>query len=109
MQATTDRLPAAEPLHCTDAGNAERFVRDHGARVRYDHTRERWLLWTGSQWAEDATEEVLLLARETARRIPAEALQASDQEQYERILKWALRSEAATRLRAMIDTINGRR
>jgi len=88
----------------TDAGNGERFVAACGADVRYDHQRQRWLLWTGSHWAEDQVGEAMQLAIRTARQIPAEALRCPDALEYERLLKWALRSEGLAKLRAMLET-----
>ena len=46
-----------EPL--TEAGAAERFARLYGDVVRFDHRRQRWLLWEGHRWAPDADAEIL--------------------------------------------------
>ena len=35
------RLQELVPFPLTDAGNAEVFAKEHGSRVRYDHTRQR--------------------------------------------------------------------
>ncbi|MFN2444086.1 MAG: hypothetical protein ABR606_00635, partial [Vicinamibacterales bacterium] len=37
----------------TEAAVAERFARRHGDDVRFDHRRQRWLLWQGNRWAPD--------------------------------------------------------
>ena len=51
----------------TDAGNAEVFAEEHSNRFRYDHTRQKWLVWNGKHWAADETGESDRAALETAR------------------------------------------
>jgi hypothetical protein len=48
----TDSL-AQYPL--SDAGNAEAFVEMFGDLVRYDHARNRWLVWTSTAGAPTTT------------------------------------------------------
>jgi putative DNA primase/helicase len=51
-----------------DAGNALRFVLDHGRHARYAHGRG-WFVWTGQRWAIDGDGAVTRLAESTATRI----------------------------------------
>jgi len=37
----------------TELGNAQRFARMHGSRMRYVHTWRKWLLWDGQRWRRD--------------------------------------------------------
>src|SRR2546430_9516585 len=39
------------------SGNAEVFAEEHSNRFRYDHTRQKWLVWNGKHWAADETGE----------------------------------------------------
>ena len=48
----------------TDAGNAELLARRYGDRLRFDHSRQRWLVWREHWWGEDADGETLRLALE---------------------------------------------
>jgi len=84
----------------TDVGNAQRFAARHAARVRFCHTRGAWLLWDGTRWKPDDTEQVLTLATDTVRGIYREA--ATLGQGREELAKHAVRSERAERLTAML-------
>lgn len=104
--AAPEWAPQGEPTTAahypeTDAGNAELFAFLHGDRVRYDHGRARWLIWDRHRWAPDATGELVRLAIDTARtRMKA----ASDLygEARDRAYKWAVGSESAAKIEAML-------
>jgi putative DNA primase/helicase len=83
---THDRVKTVEPpqksdndlaaelakLGETDSDNAERFARRFGGKAM--HTPGRgWLVYDGSRWRPDELSQVVELAKETARRIAAEA------------------------------------
>lgn len=94
-------LPAGE--HLTDLGNARRLVAQHGQNLRYCHPWNKWLIWNGKYWEIDNTGAVLRLAKETVRSIYAEASAEPDDRQRQRIVDHALRSESASRIRAMVS------
>src|SRR5437762_12424563 len=48
--ANRERLRRLQSLHTTDAGNAEAFAFLHGHEFRYDHSRDKWLVWNGRLW-----------------------------------------------------------
>jgi putative DNA primase/helicase len=86
----------------TDAGNADAFATLHGERCRYDHTKEKWLIWNDRFWAEDKDGEADRAALDTAReRLSAAALIKHDQVRNEGV-KWALRSESVHARRATL-------
>lgn len=91
----------------TDLGNAERFVAMYGQRVRFDHTRESWLLWTGSKWQYDETRRIETLVAETVRSIYSEAEKLSESEDRKRLAKWATDSESLNRRWAAEATARG--
>ena len=62
----------------TEAGAAERFARIHGADVRYDWRRLRWLLWQGHRWMPDDDSAVTRLGIEFSRGWQREALDLPD-------------------------------
>lgn len=46
----------------SDFGNGEHFIDMYGANVKYVDGRERWVIWDGSQWNYDKSEEMSGLA-----------------------------------------------
>jgi putative DNA primase/helicase len=87
---------------CTDLGNAERLVDRCASLVRYDHVGARWLVWDGTRWVIDRTDQVGRLAKETVRGIRDEASRAGH-ERRRRLLVHALASESDVRIRAMLS------
>jgi putative DNA primase/helicase len=102
LTPTPDDALAAFPH--TDAGNAERLVHYAGGLVRYA-PGVGWLLWTGTHWAPDPSELVLRIALDTIRAtaVTAELIRARGDDLGERLHKHARSSEAAGKLRAMLD------
>jgi putative DNA primase/helicase len=98
-------LGATEPDEAptsTDAGNAIRFARRHGAGARYCYEWQSWLLWTGTHWQRDAGAGIMRLAKETARAIYREATLAPGEDARRRLVAWAARSESEPGLRRML-------
>ncbi len=101
--ATDERAARVQHLPPrTDAGNAELFARLLKDKLRFDHHRKRWLVWAGHWWTEDREGAILRLAKSVV-RLRAEIAdriytgKAQDEE-----WKWAKRSEARSRLEAML-------
>ncbi len=88
--------------HNTDDGNALRLVAQHGDRIRYVFEHRRWLAWDGKRWAPDATGAVERYAKATVRRMYAEASKLEDDDARKRMVKWAIQSESAGRIDAML-------
>lgn len=85
----------------TDLGNAERLVRRHGHQLR--HVRAwGWLVWDGKRWLRDTTGEVERLAKATVRSIYAEAKDATNADDREKIAKHAVASERRQLIAAMM-------
>jgi putative DNA primase/helicase len=51
----------------TDTGNAEAFSLLFGHRLKYNHSRKRWMVWNGLHWVPDADGEAERAAIDTAR------------------------------------------
>lgn len=96
-------IRAGEGRPLTDLGNAERFARQFSSEVRYVEGIG-WHTWDGARWARDGSRHVERLAHETVRSLTAEAEAARDADpaSWREILRHAMRSEDATRLRAML-------
>ena len=100
----------------TDWGNAQRFVRLHGDRMRYSWEWGKWLVWTGKLWDHKRDDllwqyakSVALDIHEEAARRGARAMQEPDpvrrqqlMDAAENVKKWAQTTEKADRLRSMI-------
>jgi putative DNA primase/helicase len=115
----------------TDLRNAERLIERHGQDLRYVATWGKWMAWDGRRWRVDDTGAVARAAAETVRAMVAEALEgvtplrreldeataAPDGEDKdrrinvarrklasaERLFQWAVSSQNASRLRAMLE------
>jgi putative DNA primase/helicase len=98
-------LPRAEAPapHCTDLGNSERFVRQHGADVRYCWLWKSWLQWTGIRWERDPGDGVRERAKTTARRLYKEAARLEDTQERKTLAAWATRTEQEKLQRAMLS------
>jgi putative DNA primase/helicase len=85
----------------TDVGNAKRFAKRHGDKIRYVHLWQKWLVWDGKRWRIDDSGEVERLVKETIRAMFVEAAALSGKER-EELLKHAMKSEHEQRVKAMI-------
>lgn len=103
-KSISKKEPVVLDEHLTDLGNARRFVTQHEARVRSVMVhRHPWLIWDGRRYAPDTTGEVERMAKQTVRSLYAEASQSGDEEQQDQILKHAVKSESAGKIRALIE------
>lgn len=91
---------ASFPL--TDMGNAQRLVAQFGHGLRYCHAWGKWLVWDGRRWKIDETGGVVRCAKETVRAIFEEAATCEHDEQAKALAKYALKSQAEARIKAMI-------
>jgi P4 family phage/plasmid primase-like protien len=93
--------PAPADDHYTDMGNAARFARAYRDRVR--HSGGGWLVWDGKRWVPDEDGTVKRLAKQIVREMYREATDVQDEGRRQRLIAWAVKSEAHARLSAMID------
>ena len=89
--------------HSTDLGNAQRLCRLFGERLRYVYSWGAWLIWDGTRWVKDDTGAIDRLARETVRTMYTEAADIDDSGTRKALGRWALVSESASKLSAMVD------
>ena len=96
---------AGDPdLHIlNDTMNAQLIVRLFGNILRYDHRRERFLIWNTHRWQPDNNGKVFRLAIEAARARYQDAANIGDLKERERIANWAISSENRGRLEAAIS------
>ncbi len=104
--------PPSEPSHdcpeearsfaLTDAGNAEWFAQLYGDDLRYDHARNRWLVWEGHSWAPDADGEIYRRAKEAARERFHSSVKIDDLNLRGKTAEFAVRSESRQKLDACL-------
>jgi P4 family phage/plasmid primase-like protien len=84
-----------------EVGFRARFVLEHGENVRYDHSRNKWLLWNGRRWKEDKDKKVQEFALKTLRNIHKEA--GGDFEEAAKLAKFAREMSKAQKVSAMLS------
>jgi len=94
---------ASTSFHLTDSGNAQRLVALHGNDLRYCYGRGRWFAWDGKHWAVDESGAVIRKAKDTIRRLYADASKLTDSAERKAVAQWAVRSESDHLLRSMVS------
>jgi putative DNA primase/helicase len=89
----------------TDVGNAERFVRQHGAYSRYCYPLRSWFVCNegSSIWERCPGNRVMQLGKAAVMSLYDEARREADDEQRTKLAAHAVKSESAQRLQALID------
>ncbi len=95
-------LAGLADLPTTDAGQGEAIAALYAERLRYDHTRARWLCWDQVRWQPDQDGEPARLALTTARQRLAAAARVEDEEKRKRLAKWAIGAESDYRIRCAL-------
>lgn len=112
-----EQAPAEANL--TDCGNGVRLIKWRGADMRFCHPWKKWLCWDGIRWREDSIAQAQAWAKQTVRGLFAWAKSQIDElaqlaadgddeakdklTAVKEILNWALKSQAAQRIHAMLD------
>jgi len=86
----------------TDLGNAEAFASRHADKLRFVKDRKRWLVWHKGRWRLDESGAAERAAKETVRSLMRAALELEGNEGQKAAIKWALRSQAEQRVRALL-------
>lgn len=110
VEDVTDALLASDPstqlkpnvLNLTDSGNAEYFAALYGSDARYDHRRQRWLLFHQHRFHQDDDAEIRRRAKATMRRRFQDAGALEDLHERARLARWAIASESRARLDALL-------
>jgi putative DNA primase/helicase len=86
----------------SDLGNARRLVAQHGQDLRYSYRQKAWYVWDGRVWAEDFAGEVERRAKDVIRGLYQEAGRTPDLEERKRLAQFALKSEEARKIIAIV-------
>lgn len=100
--ATVIQALGPKMFHNSDAGNARRLVWHHGEYIRYVWEWKRWVIWDGKRWAEDKTQRIEGLAKETVSTIFKEAATLQDAKERDDLWKWGILSEKHSNITAMV-------
>jgi putative DNA primase/helicase len=101
MGTRPESTPRTKWQH-TDVGNAQRLVATHGADIRWVSRWKTWIVWDGRRWRRDENGEVERRAKSVVRDMYLDAAKAPE-DQRAALAGHAMRSEAAGRIRAMIE------
>ena len=101
--AAAARVAAAGDLRTTDKGNAERLTRQFAGELRYSHPMKKWFHWTGVKWQEDMQAMAGRRALEVVQNIYTEASNADTRDARQALSEWAVQSESAGRIHAMLQ------
>ena len=101
----TDAL-ASDGHHLTDVGNSERLIEVADGKLRYVHAWGKWLVYRGGRWVIDEKDA---LVTEFAKRVPQRMMRAQINDKHQRSLevKYALKSESAGAIAAMVHLARG--
>ena len=84
---------------CTDVGNSERFIADHGDKVRFIREERRWVAWDNTRW-NPSEARINTRAKDTVKRIYDEARDCDGSGKTE-LTNWAKRSNFKNPIEAM--------
>jgi hypothetical protein len=91
---------ASEKL--TDLGNARRLVRCCGSDLRYVPTWRGWMSWVDGHWRRDEDGAAMRMAKATVEQMHGEATRIADENVRTALRAFAIKSQSAQRLAAMI-------
>lgn len=91
-----------EPGSLTDVGNAERFAQQWADTLRYVPEWQRWIIWDGTRWLRDETNQVMEHAKAHVQGMYVCAALLSDTSQRESLVKHVGKSLQLQRLNALI-------
>lgn len=100
-RAIVDRALEGADYRRTDAGNAERLIRDFGINLRYGYAQKAWYVYHRGVWQEDRGALIDKAARKAARRLYAEAADISGDEERDKAFKFASSSNRAAGIAGM--------
>lgn len=85
----------------TDYDHARRLIVRYGKYLRFNCTRNKWVVWKGSYWCIDDSKAIYRYAKVTARKIYEEVVVAKDQDQ-KALAKMAIQLMNEANIRAML-------
>lgn len=93
---------AADSTLCTDYGNGQLMVQQYGHIWRYSAQMGKDFLYDGKRWRPDETLTVERMAQEIPKLLLAQAAEAPTHREQAELAEWAITSQSAPRIAAMI-------
>ncbi len=91
-----------DDLPLTELGNAQRLIREHGDKLRFDVERGLWLAWDNRRFAPDLTGASDRLAKGIARSFLLQAASCADETRRKALIQHGHRSEKAGAVHAAL-------
>lgn len=89
----------------TEMALSERFVKQHGQDLKFDHEQRAWFFWTGKCWERDRTGAVARLCKETVLSLYEEASnEFNDDQRRQQIVKFAQSFEKSQRQKDILSS-----
>ncbi|MBI5059900.1 bifunctional DNA primase/polymerase [candidate division KSB1 bacterium] len=104
IAAAEDAKVVQDIFHCSDIGNPQRLANTQAETLKFVSSGKQgglWMMWDGIRWINDQP-GAERSAKDVALRIYAETANAVSQAEREQVSKWAMRSESAERIMAML-------
>lgn len=86
----------------TELGNAETLIDWFGDSIMFVPRRDVWFVWTGTEWEQDFTGEVVRMAKEVAQSFKGRAAEETDDEKAKALRKWWNRSTTHAAITNMV-------
>ncbi len=87
----------------TDVGNGKRLAECYNGDILYCYPLKTWFIWDGTRWKADDRGEIYRMAKAVVKTIYNDGRDAASDETRERLIKHALKSEARSRINAMVE------
>lgn len=105
-----ERAKQRRAFMMTDLGNAQRLAALYGEDFRYCHETGQFLIWNGIYWQADKSGQIYRYAYETVHNIWGEARAIviendNDEKLRNSLIDWATKSQARSRLDAMVHLV----
>jgi len=89
-------------LNFTDVGNGRRFAIQHRDKFRFCHEQDEWYWWSLNRWRPDTRGNAMRAAKDTVRRMYADAAKLTDHGKRLAMIEHARESENVSRIKAML-------
>ena len=87
----------------SDLGNARRFVAMYRGSFLYAREERVWLEWRDGRWRRDVTGAAERAAKQVVEEMWRQVPEIDTADRREELAKWAIASQSAARLRAMLE------
>jgi putative DNA primase/helicase len=86
----------------SDTGNAECFALLYSEQFRFDHTRKKWLTWTGARWQVDEDGATERAAIDVIRKRKIAALSIADTDRQKKMINYLISAENAQKQKGLL-------